>query len=93
MADVSNKLLGQFVACLESKIGANPGADATAPAEAPASAETPAAPPADGVRKIESAEAEPVDLLGAAGAPVLKRIVPVVAAAVVAYVVFRLVRR
>lgn len=80
MADVSNKLLGQFVSCLESKIGA------------PADPAPPAAPPAEGVRKIESAEAEPVDLLGAAGAPVLKRIVPVVAAAVVAYVVFRLVR-
>jgi len=81
MADVSNKLLGQFVACLESKIGGeDPGQAAPAP-------------PSEGVRKIESAEAQPVDLLGAAGAPVLKRVVPVVAAALVAYVLFRLVRR
>jgi uncharacterized protein len=80
MADVSNKLLGQFVACLETKLGENP-------AESPANA-----PPAEGPRTIESAPAEPVDLLGAAGAPVLKRVLPVVAAAAVAYVVYRVIR-
>jgi hypothetical protein len=82
MADVSNKLLGQFVGCLEGKISqeppSNPGPAAAAP---------------EGPRKIESAEAQPVDLLGAAGAPVLKRVIPVVAAAVVAYVVYRVIRR
>ncbi|ADP80773.1 SRPBCC family protein [Pseudofrankia inefficax] len=41
------------------------------------------------VRTIDGAEPEPVDLLGAAGAPVLKRLAPVlaVAAAVVAFLV------
>jgi carbon monoxide dehydrogenase subunit G len=87
MADVSNKLLGQFVSCLETKIGEAPAND---PEPAPSA---PAAPPVpEGPRKIESAEAQPVDLLGAAGAPVLKRVVPVVAAVVVAYVVYRVIR-
>lgn len=89
MADVSNKLLGQFATCLEGKL-----AEDSSPAGNPSPAENPEAAPAAaaGPRKIESAPAEPVDLLGAAGAPVLKRVAPVVAAAVVAYVVWRLLR-
>ena len=77
MADVSNKLLGQFAACLETKLGETRTADNPGPAT-------------EGPRTIESAPAEPVDLLGAAGAPVLKRVVPVVAAGVVAYLLYRL---
>ena len=80
MADVSNKLLGQFVACLETKLGETPAESPSNPA------------PAEGPRTIESAPAKPVDLLGAAGAPVLKRVVPVVAAGVVAYLLFRVFR-
>ena len=76
MADVSNKLLGQFVSCLETKLAAPAAPDNPGPAS-------------EGPRTIESAPAEPVDLLGAAGAPVLKRVVPVVAAGVVAYLLFR----
>jgi carbon monoxide dehydrogenase subunit G len=72
MADVSNKLLGQFVGCLEGKIS-----------QEPASNPGPAAAAPEGPRKIESAEAQPV----------LKRVIPVVAAAVVAYVVYRVIRR
>jgi hypothetical protein len=34
------------------------------------------------IRKIESAEVEPLDLLGTAGAPILKRAIPVVVALV-----------
>jgi uncharacterized protein len=125
MADVSAKLLGQFVDCLETKLLV----DAPAPASASASTATPAAPPAGepvpgeghapgdiasegaaaarevdiaaeevaasspaprpsgndaatsgpAVRVIDSPEAEPVDLLDAAGAPVAKRALPVVA--------------
>jgi len=80
MADVSNKLLGQFVACLETKLGETPAENPSNPA------------PSEGPRTIESAPAKPVDLLGAAGAPVLKRVVPVVAAGVVAYLLFRVFR-
>src|SRR5205807_354915 len=80
MADVSNKLLGQFVACLETKLGEKPPGNPVNPVNRAA---------AEGPRTIESAPAEPVNLLGAAGAPVLKRVLPVVAAGVVAYLLFR----
>jgi carbon monoxide dehydrogenase subunit G len=86
MADVSAKLLGQFVECLQSKVIA----PSDGPAESVSNPENPA--PAEGPRTIDSAPAEPVDLLGAAGAPVLKRVVPLVAAGVVAYLVIRWLR-
>jgi carbon monoxide dehydrogenase subunit G len=114
MADVSTKLLGQFVDCLEHQVlgAGSPAADAAtveaaAPAEAAGAAPAESAvepltesvtavaddtaerpePPAEsavvareapGVRKIDSPEAEPVDLLDTAGAPVAKRAVPLV---------------
>jgi hypothetical protein len=141
LADVSAKLITQFVACLESDVlsadaspapapeaaGVAPGAPETAtstepatpvvePVDAPGTATatgaaplpgttsqpvaagagpaaapvttavpagsngsgtTPSAP--TGPRKIESKEATPVDLLGTAGAPVAKRVAPLVA--------------
>ena len=129
MADVSGKLLGQFVDCLEHQVlgdaaaaaagtattesesdresdsgeseSAAPEVTGTAPAESAVEpltesvdavaddvAERPE-PPAEsavtarsgaspGVRKIESPDAEPVDLLETAGAPVAKRAVPLV---------------
>jgi uncharacterized protein len=116
LADVSAKLLGQFVDCLESKLLAPtpaasasasetataapstgprdiasegaaatqqadltgetmswptpPSGSASAAALAPDSAERPR------VRVVDSPEAEPVDLLDAAGAPVFKRLAP-----------------
>ena len=138
MADVSSKLLGQFVDCLENKLLASPdaaaGGEAAEPAESagsskgkgaqpvvPAatagldkggeghcpldvasegaraadaveragreaassrsagSAGSPAATSGPAVRVVDSPEVEPVDLLDAAGAPVAKRAVPVVA--------------
>ena len=100
MADVSSKLLGQFVACLESKIlTGSPPANAPAPADAPASTPPPAptSPPAptnQGPRKIDSPDAAPVDLMQAAGGAVAKRLVPtVIAVAVVIGVVIWLVSR
>jgi carbon monoxide dehydrogenase subunit G len=83
LADVSGKLLGQFVDCLHSSVlseqaSAAPTAASAAPA-APAAAAASAAAPT-GARKIESAPAEPVDLVDAAGGSVAKRVGPVVAA-------------
>jgi uncharacterized protein len=49
----------------------------------------PPAPQAVGPRRIESAEVEPVDLLATAGAPVGRRLIPVVIGAVVAFLLFR----
>lgn len=108
MAEISAKLLKQFVDNLERDVlsgattaeapaepaDAHPdaGTVAPAPADAPAeSASSPEAPSggaapvaldapdtaaASGPRKIDAPEAQPVDLLDAAGAPILKRLAP-----------------
>ncbi len=129
LADVSSKLLGQFVSCLETNVlaaggpveseaaapsGASDAAGAAtpAPSEAPAdeltvtdsspghtgngqeAAEATATRAPAEPRRFEPYEAEPVDLLDAAGMPVLKRLAPVVAgAAAVAIVVWLRLRR
>lgn len=84
MADVSDKLLGQFVENLNTLI-------ASQPAEAAPATETTATSDDSGVRKIDAPEAKPIDLLDAAGATVLKRVVPVVivAAAVIIWLIAR----
>ena len=84
MADISDKLLSQFVENLNVLI-------ASQPASAPATAAAPAADGAAGVRRIDGPEAKPIDLLETAGAPILKRALPVVAvvAAVVIWLVVR----
>ena len=96
MADVTEKLIGQFVDSLEQKlseVGASDAADATPAADegtddsdesqAAADGDTAEAAPADtGPRKIEMAEPEPVDLLGAAGKPMLKRLLAPIAVVV-----------
>jgi uncharacterized protein len=98
LADVSGKLLDQFVQALERDVLAGDGAaaPAAAPAPAPAPAAStpppaatadapPAAPsaPAPGPRKIDSPEAKPIDLLDASGAPIAKRVGPIVGVLVV----------
>lgn len=125
MSDISAKLLGQFVDCLESRVlaadpspsddgpvvdvtdssgpakegtaGAATGAAGGAATAGPGSpVETAPAPPAGGVpagtaatgggqpasgaRRIDAPEAEPIDLLDAAGAPAAKRLAFPVAA-------------
>ena len=86
MADISDKILGQFVENLNTLIASQPAAPA---AEAPATAQ-PAAADA-GPRKIDGPEAKPIDLLDAAGAPILKRALPVVVvvAAVIVWLVVK----
>ncbi|HSO97291.1 MAG TPA: SRPBCC family protein [Acidimicrobiia bacterium] len=109
MADVSSKLLGQFVDCLSTNIlgpatapstpDANPAPSPARPAAAdprPTPDPAPPSPPAasSGPRRVESPEAEAVDLMRAAGGAVAKRLVPLVAAGVVVVgvVVWLLVR-
>lgn len=82
MADISDKLLAQFVVNLNALIAEQP-ALAAAPAATPE--------PTEGVRTIESAEVAPLDLLSAAGSPILKRAIPVVVV-VVAVLVWLAVR-
>jgi carbon monoxide dehydrogenase subunit G len=143
MADVSTKLLGQFVDCLEKNVlaaGGAPAAEAAPAGEAALTAqEAPAevgvgraaatggggAAPAtpvtrepggasdaalvgspsgngsksdqtavsSGPRAVASRPAEPVDLLGTAGSPVLKRLLPAFVGALLAFLVGRRLRR
>jgi carbon monoxide dehydrogenase subunit G len=107
MADVSNKLLGQFVECLESTvladdsteeerqaIGVREGsAEVSSPAatSVPAGAEAATSGPA--VRTIDSPEAKPVDLINTAGAPVVKRVAPILAIVAIGWLLRILIRR
>jgi carbon monoxide dehydrogenase subunit G len=98
LADVSTKLLGQFVDQLEATVLKQPTDDSaptngSASATTPVATTTPAAAPgeADAPRKVVQPDCEPIDLIGTAGAPLAKRIVPVVV--VVAVIVVLLVRR
>lgn len=139
LADVSAKLLDQFVDCLETTVLADePAADAPvadAPVEAvdtelqdemaitepePVEAEAPSAAPdpepepdsgpivapttptptpsaADGerpaLRRIDSPEPQPVDLIGAAGSPVMQRVGPIVALVAVLWLLKKLFGR
>ena len=89
LADVSRKLMGQFADNLAELVGADVAADASpaAPdAEAEADdpgldAEAPAAAPEP------AAEVKAVDLLDVAGAPVLKRLLPVILAIILIVIV------
>jgi carbon monoxide dehydrogenase subunit G len=103
MADVSEKLLGQFVDCLAAKLAtagsAGEQANGDAPhdtvdgpdTEAPA-VEAPKAAPT-GPRKINMPEAKPVDLLDTAGAPVLKRAAPAIAVLLLLLLLVRRLRK
>ncbi len=84
MADISDKLLAQFVENLNTLIAEQPATATAAPAATEAA-------PTEGVRTIESADVAPLDLLSAAGSPILKRAIPVVVV-VVAVLVWLVVR-
>lgn len=101
LADVSAKILGQFVDNLEQTVlvdvvasgdvvqeaEAVLAAASTDDSVAAAGAESPI------VRKIDQPEPEAIDLLGSAGSPVLKRAIPVLGVALGALVVWGLLRR
>ena len=86
MADVSKKLMGQFAENLSDLIAASgdetvvESAADEATVDAPVD-ETPA------VRVVDASEVEAIDLLGAAGAPILKRLVPTLLAVVAVVVI------
>lgn len=103
LADVSAKLLTQFVDNLEQTVlvdDAITAPEAEAPAAASAATEAPAEAVSEAVteeaptiRKIDQPEPEAINLLEQAGSPVLKRAVPVLGVAIGALIVFGLVRR
>ena len=95
LADVSDKLLAQFSENLNQLItGAPSTSTPTTAAAAPAATSAPAPAPAPSeqpaIRIINSPEVAPLDLLGTAGAPILKRAIPALIAvvAVVAALVY-----
>lgn len=96
MADVSAKLMTQFADNLEKLMEGEPTpaskADDTAAAPDAAGAAAPSA-SAGGVRKIDSPEAKPVDLIATTGSPVLKRLGPLFAAVVGLSLLLRRFRR
>ena len=106
LADVSAKLIGQFVDTLEADLASGGGsatsedapaggsneraADEAAPASTNGSS-APTSAAASGPRRIEAPEAEPLDLLAVAGGSTMKRLLPL--AGVVALIVAVLLRR
>jgi carbon monoxide dehydrogenase subunit G len=100
MADVSAKLMTQFADNLEKLMESEPSAttaadDTVAAAASPTDASVSAAPgvASTGVRKIDSPEAKPVDLIATTGSPVLKRLAPVLGAVVGLSLLLRRFRR
>jgi carbon monoxide dehydrogenase subunit G len=94
LADVSGKLVDQFAACLSDEIRgstATPEPASASPTSASAT-EPPPAPPGPRVLP-QRAPAEAIDLLGTAGAPVLKRLAPVLAGLIALLLVLRRLRR
>ena len=94
--EVSTKLLGQFVQCLEQRLAADVPEPAPAEAPSPGVAAAPAAAvaaPAAARAVAPAASAEPLDLMSLAGVSMARRLVPVaVGVAVVAVVVYVLRR-
>ncbi len=99
LADVSAKILTQFVDNLEQTVLVDDSITAPvteAPAAAPVASDVPAAASAEEaptIRKIDQPEPEAINLLEQAGSPVLKRAVPVLGVAVGALIVYGLIRR
>ena len=88
MADISDKLLAQFVENLNVLIGEQQAAPAAAPAPTATSTDEDEAPQ---VRKIDAPEAEALDLLSVSSGAIVKRAIPVVVAlaAVIIWLVVR----
>jgi carbon monoxide dehydrogenase subunit G len=99
LVDVSSKLMRQFVENLERDVLANQD-DATQPvpaveqraADQPPVVEQSAEPTTE-LRRIDSKEAEPIDLLDVAGGSTARRLVPAGIALVVLFIVWRILRR
>src|SRR3954470_24337427 len=99
LADVSGKLMGQFVENLERDVLTTAGGGDTSHAGGPyeqalesaaAQLEADRQPAmSEGPRKIDSPEAEPVDLLEMAGNPLAKRVVPIIVVVLGIFVIWR----
>ena len=95
LADVSAKILTQFVDNLEQTVLVDdaPAVADEAPTTPTSSEATAPSDEAPTIRRIDQPEPEAIDLLEQAGSPVLKRAVPVLGVAIGALVVYALIRR
>ena len=99
MADVSGKLMDQFADNLHDMLDDSAGAPAdestgAAPPSEPATDTNGSEPVADsGPRRVDAPEVEAVDLLDAAGTPVMKRVAPVLGLVVLLVILRRLLRK
>ncbi len=103
LGDISTRLLGQFVDCLEQRLADDEAGRPATPDTAPTTADpadnddiagAAAGPGQPSTRQIQSPDALPVNLLQTAGVPVLKRLAPALGLmALVAAVVVLLRRR
>ncbi|NNN10250.1 MAG: SRPBCC family protein [Acidimicrobiaceae bacterium] len=93
LADVSGKLLEQFVATLESTVlGSNaPASSASSPEDTNGKATTSGASTSGSATQPRSVEPEPVDLMGLAGKTMAKRLLPAIPA--VFFVILILLKR
>lgn len=89
LADVSRKLMGQFADNLADLVAADVDSDESPASEGEDTAEDAAAAAADEPAPAPepAAEVEAVDLLEVAGAPVLKRLLPVILAVILIVIV------
>jgi carbon monoxide dehydrogenase subunit G len=82
MADVGNKLIGQFADCLAGKLAEVDEPAAVQVAAVPGSPEQPATGPAmaasNSLAEASAEDVAPIDLMASAGPAVLKRLAPVV---------------
>ena len=104
IAEVDSKIIGQFADCLSDKLDSSenaPAAPATSAVpgtseESPPTSATPEPSPASAARPVRPAPtpvADEINLLGTAGAPLLKRVAPAAAGLVVVVVLLLLVMR
>jgi len=95
LGDVSSKLMGQFVENLERDVLTTAGGGDTSHAGGPyeQALESAGIAPQTGPRRVEQPEAQPVDLFEMAGDSVGKRLVPVGIAALVLFILWRLLRK
>jgi carbon monoxide dehydrogenase subunit G len=93
LVDVSSKLMGQFVENLERDVLAtqSDGEGETTSESDPASAPESVPAPTE-LRRIDSKEAEPIDLLDMAGNSAAKRLVPVGIGVLLLFVIWRVLR-
>lgn len=93
MVDVGNKIIGQFATCLSDKLSSGDIAPAASGTASTATASTNGAATAPKPARAAAPVSDEIDLLGAAGMPVLKRLAPVVGGLVVLTLLFRFLKR